>query len=126
MNERVKELRIFFKMSQTEFASRLGIGQAGLSAIEKGIRTLTERNIQLICSEFNVRENWLRYGEGDMFYNIPPEDEYVRAAAEIAKNEDEEIMRQVIVEYYGLNPEGKKLFKNFLYSFVKSIKEKEE
>lgn len=54
-------------MNQGDFAGRLGIGQAALSAIEKGIRNVTDRNILLICEKFNVNEAWLRSGDGGMF-----------------------------------------------------------
>lgn len=125
MNERVKQIRQALNLNQSDFASRIGIGQAGLSAIEKGIRSLTERNIQLICTEFNIREEWLRTGNGEMFITFPPEDEYVRAAAEIAKDEGEEVIREIIVEYWKLNDDGKKRFKAFLNAYVESIKKEE-
>lgn len=32
-----------------------------------GKSPITERTIIAICSRFNVNENWLRTGEGDMF-----------------------------------------------------------
>ncbi len=121
MNERIKLLRTNLNLNQSEFANKIGIGQAGLSAIEKGIRSVTDRNVQLICSVFGVNENWLRNGEGDVFLNIPPEDEYMRAAAEISKAPDDEIIRQIIIEYWKLNPEGKKLLKEFIYNISQRI-----
>lgn len=67
MNERLKELRLKIKLSQSDFARRLLMSQNQLSLIELGKRNLTNRTINDICREFNVNENWLRTGEGNMF-----------------------------------------------------------
>lgn len=67
MNKRLKELRSKLGLSQAAFAEKIGIKQTSYSDIETGRRELTERNLNLICKEFNVDENWLRNGEGSMF-----------------------------------------------------------
>ena len=67
MNRRLKELRSKLGLSQAAFAEKIGIKQTSYSDIETGRRELTERNLNLICKEFNVDENWLRNGEGSMF-----------------------------------------------------------
>jgi len=67
MNKRLKELRSKLGISQAVFAEKIGIKQTSYSDIETGRRELTERNLNLICKEFNVDENWLRNGEGSMF-----------------------------------------------------------
>lgn len=67
MNKRLKELRSKLGISQAVFAEKIGIKQTSYSDIETGRRELTERNLNLICKEFNVNENWLRNGEGSMF-----------------------------------------------------------
>jgi len=54
-------------MKQGEFAKRISTTQGHVSDIENGRKDLSERTIKLICSEFNVNENWLRTGEGEMF-----------------------------------------------------------
>lgn len=71
MNTRIAELRKVLKLSQEEFGSRLGVTAAAISRIEHGNRNITEQIILSICREFNVEEEWLRTGEGDMFI---PED----------------------------------------------------
>ena len=67
MNERLKIIRLKLKLTQDDFAKKIGIKQAAISAIEKGIRNVTDRIINDICREFNVNEEWLRYGTGEMF-----------------------------------------------------------
>ena len=46
--------------------------------VELGKNALTEQNIKLICMIFNVNEQWLRTGAGEMFNpaNSPYETEF--------------------------------------------------
>lgn len=67
IGERIKVIRDEIGLTQSDFASKIGIGQAALSALEKGIRSVTDRNIDLICREYSVNPVWIRTGEGDMF-----------------------------------------------------------
>lgn len=67
MKERIVELRKTLKLSQTEFSKRLNLTQNFISFVEIGKRQISDRTIKDICREFNVSEEWLRTGEGDMF-----------------------------------------------------------
>lgn len=67
IGERIKVIRDEIGLTQSDFASKIGIGQAALSALEKGIRSVTDRNIDLICREYSVNPIWIRTGEGEMF-----------------------------------------------------------
>lgn len=67
MNERVKLLRKTLGLSGEKFGSKLGVQRGAISNIEKGNRNLTEQMILSICREYNVNEEWLRTGEGEMF-----------------------------------------------------------
>ena len=67
ISDRIKDLRKELNLKQSDFANKIGIKQAAISAIEKGIRNVTDRIINDICREFNVNEEWLRSGTGDIF-----------------------------------------------------------
>ena len=67
MNNRIRELRKALDLSQKEFAEKIGLKQNAISYMEKNGFTITEQNIKVICSQFNVNENWLRTGSGKMF-----------------------------------------------------------
>lgn len=67
MNERIKELRNALGLSGEKFGNQIGLTRATISNIENGNRNLTEQSILSICREFNVNEEWLRTGKGDMF-----------------------------------------------------------
>lgn len=72
IHERIRYLRKdVLGMNQTEFAERLGLKQGSFSSIESGSSTVTDRTIKAICMVFNVREEWLRTGEGEMYSPEP-------------------------------------------------------
>lgn len=67
MNERIIQLRKFLNLSQTDFGKQIGISKSSVSDIEIGRISISERTIISICSKFNVNEEWLKYGNGNMF-----------------------------------------------------------
>lgn len=67
MNERIKALRKVLGMSQDIFAEKLGLTKNYISLIENGNRNLSEQSVKVLCREFNVNEEWLRNGTGEMF-----------------------------------------------------------
>ena len=76
MLTRLKQLRKMLGINQTEFAQNLGITQTAYSMIENGINPLSDRHIKVICSIFNVSEQWLRNGDGEIFLSSPYEKEF--------------------------------------------------
>lgn len=68
MNERIRVLRKTLKLSQKDFAEKIGLKQNAISYMEKPGATVTEHNIKAICLQFNVNEDWLRTGFGKMFF----------------------------------------------------------
>lgn len=70
MNERLKKLRKTLDLTQQEFADRIGIARGNIGAYEVGKNAPSDAVISLICREFNVNEEWLRSGTGDMFLPV--------------------------------------------------------
>lgn len=73
MNERLRKLRKALNMSQTAFGKRVGLKQSTITGYETGNRIPLDSVILLICKEFNVNEEWLRDGKGEMFLPIGDE-----------------------------------------------------
>ena len=67
MNNRFKQIREELNLSQEEMGEAIGITRSGISNIESGKRSVSERHIKLLCSAYNVNKHWLRTGEGEMF-----------------------------------------------------------
>lgn len=69
--ERVKEIRKTLDLTMEKFGDKLGVGKTAISNIEKGNRNLTEQMAKAICREYNVNYDYLMYGEGEMFDQLP-------------------------------------------------------
>ena len=67
MNERVKQLRTLLKLTQEEFGKKLGVTRSAICYIESGRSKLTEQMLFMICITFDVRQEWLKSGLGDIF-----------------------------------------------------------
>lgn len=71
MNERLKKLRKTLDLTQQAFANKLGVKRNTVGQWECGINPLTDQTVFSICREFNVNEDWLRSGTGEMFLPDP-------------------------------------------------------
>lgn len=118
IGSRIKKLRKELDLTQTEFATRIGSVQNTVTGYESGRRNPSAPVISLICREFNVREEWLRDGKGDMFLDFT-EDEFAKAAASLSSDA---FVRSLIVEYWKLDDDGKKLFREFIHRLSDSMR----
>jgi len=64
--KRIYEIRKKERLTQAEFAQKLGLSATTISTTEADKTPLTEPNIRLICRTFGINEKWLRYGTGEM------------------------------------------------------------
>lgn len=87
MNKRIHDLRIELKLTMEEFGRRISSSKSSISNFENGNRDPSPQIIQLICNEFNVNEEWLRYGTGKMFSEIDQENKLMIWAAKVLKDE---------------------------------------
>ena len=69
--ERVKEVRKTLDLTLEKFGEKLGVKKGAISAIENNNRNLTEQMAKAICREYNVSYDYLMYGEGEMFDQLP-------------------------------------------------------
>lgn len=67
MNERLKIIRLKLKLTQDDFAKKINVTRSAISNYEKGTRNIMNRVISDICREFNVNQEWIRHGTGEMF-----------------------------------------------------------
>lgn len=67
INIRVKTIRKDWQLTQKDFANRLGITNAHVSAIEKGKTVPSQALAKLICKEFKISECWLLEGKEPMY-----------------------------------------------------------
>lgn len=123
INERVKVLRKDLGLTQTEFGEKIGVAQGHLTSIEQGKRTVTEKTQKVICLQFNVNEEWLRNGIGEMF-NAPTAT-YIDSLVE--KYSLDALDRQVLEGYAKLDANKKAVIKGFILDIANSyIQEQKE
>lgn len=68
MENRIRTIMELERMSQQEFAQKLGLSPATLSNIFKGKTRPTNNHVQAIHRAFpNINISWLLFGEGDMY-----------------------------------------------------------
>ena len=70
MNERLKQLRKYFNLTQESFAKSLRLARTSVSSFENGKSKPSSRTLTYICEKYQVNEDWIRTGKGDMFLNI--------------------------------------------------------
>lgn len=88
MNERLKQLRKALNKKQGDFAAALAISQGHLSDVENGRKEVSDRIISICSLKFNVNEDWLRTGSGDMFNPVSEDEELDLYIGRISGGED--------------------------------------
>lgn len=96
MDERLKNIRKALKLSQSEFGEVIGIQKSAVSKLERGETSLTNANIKTICREFDVNENWLRTGEGDMFVERTRDEQIASFVGSLQANADDSFKKRFI------------------------------
>lgn len=103
--ERVKELRKTLGLTMEKFGNRLGVTKVAISNIERGNRMLTEQMLRSICREFDVNEDWLRTGEGEMFLPVSRDRKLARLTKNILNEESTSFKNRFISMLAGLTEE---------------------
>ena len=117
MNERIKEVRDHFKMSQEAFGLRIGMTKSGLSKVERGENGTTDQTIMSICREFGVNETWLRTGAGSMLDESKPS-----ILARLAEEKQLTPREQAIVSaFIDLSPQDRAAIMRYMDSLVEKL-----
>lgn len=119
MNERLRKLRKTLDMTQQEFAEKLGIKRSTMATYESGRNEPIDAVISLICREFDVNEEWLRTGEGEMFIELTKEEEIANFIGEVLRDEDDSFKKRLISGLAALDETGWEVLENFLNSIQK-------
>lgn len=96
MNERIKALRKVLGMSQDIFAEKLGLTKNYISLIENGNRNLSEQSVKVLCKEFNVSEEWMRNGTGEMFLPVDRNADIARLTKQLLDEESDSFKNRLI------------------------------
>ena len=104
------------KLNQEEFANSLGLNRNFISLIEVGKRNPSGRTLASICDKFNVNEEWIQYGTGNMFRATKP-----TIMEQLRKEFDlDDFSYSLVYEYLKLTENQKKAVQDFFYNVIKS------
>ncbi len=96
MKDRIRLLRHTLGLTQQKFADKLGIKGNAISQYESGRNAPIDAVISLICREFNVNEEWLRTGNGEMFVQRTRADELSSFVDQLLQSEPDDIRRRFV------------------------------
>lgn len=120
MNNRIKEIRKQAKLSQEKFGNAIGVSRDTIANIEADRIEIKEIFITSICREFNVNEEWLRTGNGEM-YNLAS-DKLETYLGQISRGNDD-FIKDIIEIYMELDQSSKDALKEI--SIRMAVKQKE-
>lgn len=116
---RIKQLRKDLNLTLDKFGKRIGLKKSALSLIENEKNDLTDANAKSICREFNVREEWLRTGEGEMYVHLTRSEKITGFAAEVLNDEEESFRRRLLEALSDLDVEEWELLEKISEKAVK-------
>lgn len=118
MNKRIKTIRENLGMTQDAFAESIGIKRNSLSLIELGKRNPGDRTISDICEKFNINEEWLRTGNGNI-ESDKPKGILRQLAEEFSLNSDD---LALLVNYLRLEKTERAVVANYVQNVAEDMK----
>lgn len=110
MKDRIKALRTSLGLTQSRFAESVGVKQNTVAQYEIGRNPPTDTVITLICNKYNVNEQWLRNGEGEMFNPLVPHEEIaklIKAVDNTDESNEGECFRRALISALARIPPDK-------------------
>ena len=120
MGERLKLARKALNLKQADFGARIGLSQPTIGMYEKETRPLTERVISQLVNEFNINEEYLRHGTGDMFINRTPN--LVQQLADELSLSDRE--QRLLLTFLEFPPDTRNQILDFAQDFVSKLQQR--
>lgn len=108
------------KLTQKDFADELNISKSAIESYEYGRNSITDRTISDICRIYNVNEEWLRTGNGDMFVPLTKNQQILSFVNNVASLEDNNFKKRLVKALSEMSDEGW----DALEKFIDSINEK--
>lgn len=110
--------------NKSQFARRLNVTPAYISKLSKNADSVpSDRTIDDICREFNVNENWLRTGEGEMFITLSRSEEISAFVGDILSGEPD-FRARLISALARLTPEQWKQLEGIANTLISEMQKK--
>lgn len=128
--ERLIRLRKDLGLTQEKFAQKINISRTGLANIERGENRLTDRIIADICREFEVNEDWLRNGTGEIYKPVADVDlELTSRIAKVLQSDNEFVKNAIlltVIAMSGMDESQQQGFEKVLIRMAEQAKEREQ
>lgn len=118
IKDRIRKIRADTKLTQEKFAEKLGLKRNTIATYEIGKSVPIDAVVLSICREFNINEQWLRTGEGEMFEK--QNNAAVAKAAQLLGKKDP-IFEAFIETYADLSPSDRDILLKTSMKFLKSL-----
>lgn len=119
MNARIKEIRENEKLTQEEFGKRIGSARNTIANYETGNRKPSNAVITSICREFNINEDWLRNGTGEMRKEV---DVSFSEMLSDLEDSDDDFIKSLIKVYMGLDEDSKEALRKISREMAEKYK----
>ena len=123
MNTRIETLRKNQCLSRASFGARIGVSGDVINNLERGRVEAKEHIILLICKEFNVNEEWLRTGEGEMYIPIERESEIAKLTIKLLSEESDSFKNRLVSALCRLSEDEWELLEKMFREVVDTKKE---
>ena len=118
MNERIKKIRKAIGLTQQEFADSIKVKRNTVATYEMGRSIPSDAAISLICKQFDVNEEWLRSGTGEMFIEKTEDEEISEMLADIQLSGSGSFKHRLAVALARLDDDGWKWLEEFVNSIA--------
>ena len=125
IGERIKCVRTEKGFTQQKFADALGLKRNTVGGYEIGTVVPSDRTIIDICDKFHVNEDWLRFGEGDMFVSRTREEEIAEFMGELIDGPNN-FKKRLVSVLANLDEDGWQLLADMAEKLAREAEEQKE
>lgn len=125
INSRIERLIETLDITKTAFADKIKVTQPYISKLISGNGVPSDRLIEDICEKYDVNEDWLRTGNGEMFVEMTEQDKVMKYTGLLLKDEDSVVasaIQALIVTYEQLDESSKATLEKIALQYIENLK----
>ena len=121
IGQRIKMVRVAKSKTQKSLAEDLGLKKNTFASYEIDRVQPSDRTISDICRIFNVNEDWLRTGEGEMFLPLTKHKKIAKFAGRTLRDESPTFQRRLVELLAELDTEEWEILERFAQKLEKKM-----
>lgn len=129
LKNRIELIRQNLGYSQDKFGEILGVTRSSVCAWEAGRRNISDSIIKSICREFDINEEWLRTGNGEMKLISSEDDEVMKYVGLLLKDREDFVAQKIkrfIIGYEKLDAEDRKVVEKLMRQVFEDEKKEQD